>query len=78
VALRADQVLVGGGFEVVVPERAMHVMAVAAFDKALVHLVVERHGEGWLYVGVTLEAQIRLLCQEQGRFRRSFVDAVAA
>jgi len=78
VALRTDRILIGGGFEVVVPKGAVGVMAIAALDHAFVHLVVKGHVERWLYVGVTLEAQVRLLCQEQGRVRRSFVDAVAA
>ena len=84
VALGADCILIGGHpqivipEEVVIPESPVHVMAVAALDNAFVHLVVKGHAERGLDVGVTLEAQVRLLCQEQGGVRRGLVDAVAA
>jgi hypothetical protein len=41
VALGADCVLIGSRPNIVVAEGAMNVMAVAAFDQALIHLVME-------------------------------------
>ncbi len=77
VALGADRVLVGGGLHVVGQEGAVHVMAIAALDQAFVHLVVERHIEGRLRVGVALEAERRLRNLEQ-RFFLAVMNAVAA
>ena len=68
VALGADQVLIGSGFQVVVPESAVHVMAVAAIDRAFGHRVVERHSERPLHVAVALVAELRLRNLEQARF----------
>ena len=66
VALGADHVLVSGGLEIVVPEGAVNVMAVAALDQSLVHLVVEGHAESRLHVGMALEAERGLSSLQQG------------
>ena len=55
----------------------MHVVAIAAHDQAFVHLVVERHIERRLSVGVALEAERRLRSLQQ-RFFLALVNAVAA
>ena len=60
VALGADRILIGGGLDVVVSECAVRVMAIAAFDDALVHLVVEGHVERGFDFGVATEAEVRL------------------
>ena len=65
VALGADRVLVGRGLHVVGQEGAVHVVAIAARDQAFVHLVVERHVERRLSVGVALEAERRLRSLQQ-------------
>ncbi len=57
VALGADRVLIGRGLDVVVPEGAVNIMAVAALDQALIHLVMEGHVEERLHVVVALEAE---------------------
>jgi hypothetical protein len=77
VALGADRVLVGRGPHVVGSEGAVHVVAIAARDQAFVHLVVERHIERWLRVGVALEAERRLRSLQQ-RFFLALMNAVAA
>ena len=58
-ALGADGILVCS-LDVVVSECAVRVMAIAAFDDALVHLVVEGHVERGLDFGVATEAEVRL------------------
>jgi hypothetical protein len=78
VALGADQVLVGRGLQVVSSEGAVHVVAIAARDQAFVHLVVERHIERRLSVGVALEAELRLRSLQQIFFFLALVNAVAA
>ena len=65
VALGANRILIRCGLEVVVPEGAVSIMAVAALDQTLIHLVVERHIECRLHVGVALEAERRLRSLEQ-------------
>jgi len=76
VALGADRVLVGRGLHVVGPEGAMHVVAITALDQAFVHLVVERHTERWLVVGVALEAE-RGLRSLQQLFFLALMNAMA-
>jgi hypothetical protein len=76
-ALGADQVLIGCGFQVIFSESAMHVMAVAAPDRAFVHRVVEWHSEHPLHVAVALVAKHRLRSFEQERFRLEAVVAMA-
>src|SRR5208282_4089393 len=78
VALGADRVLVGRGLHVVGSEGAVHVVAIAARDQAFVHLVVERHIERRLSVGVALEAERRLRSLQQVFFFLVLVNAVAA
>jgi len=53
-------------------------MAIAARDQAFVHLVVERHIERRLSVGVALEAERRLRSCEQIFFFLAPMNAVAA
>ena len=77
VALGADRVLVGRGLQVVGQEGAVHVVAIAARDQAFVHLVMERHIERGLRVGVALKAK-RRLCRLQQLFFFAVMDAVAA
>ena len=76
VALGADRVLVGRGLHVVGSEGAVHVVAIAARDQAFVHLVVERHIERRLSVGVALEAERRLRSLQQ-LFFLAVMNAVA-
>jgi len=78
VALGADRVLVGRGLQVVGSEGAVHVVAIAARDQAFVHLVVERHIERGLRVGVALEAERRLRNLQQIFFFLVLMSAVAA
>src|SRR6202167_5700825 len=78
VALGADRVLVGRGLHVVGSEGAVHVVAIAARDQAFVHLVVERHIERRLSVGVALEAERRLRNFQQMFFFLALMSAVAA
>jgi hypothetical protein len=78
VALGADRVLVGRGLQVVGSEGAVHVVAIAARDQAFVHLVVERHTERRLSVGVALEAERRLRDLQQMIFFLALMSAVAA
>src|SRR6266702_2539498 len=52
VALGADRVLVSGGLQVLVLERAVRVVAIAAFDQTLIHSVVERLRERRLHIRV--------------------------
>jgi len=64
-ALGADCVLVGRGLHVVGLEGAVHVVAIAARDQAFDYLVMERHIERRLRVGVALEAERRLRSPQQ-------------
>jgi len=77
-ALGADRILICCGFDVVVAEGAVNVMAVAALHQAFIHLVVEGLIERRLDIGVTLEAQLRLRCLQQTLFRSGTMYAVAA
>jgi len=56
----------------------VHVVAIAARDQAFVHLVVERHIERRLSVGVALEAERRLRSLQQLFFFLALMNAVAA
>lgn len=78
VALGADRVLVGRGLHVVGSEGAVHVVAIAARDQAFIHLVVERHIERGLSVGVALEAESRLRNLQQIFFFLALMSAMAA
>ena len=78
VALGADRVLVGRGLHVVSSEGAVHVVAIAAHDQALVHLVVERHIDRRLSVGVALEAERWLRSLQQIFFFLALMNAVTA
>ena len=78
VAPGADPVLVGRGLHVVGSEGAVHVVAIAAHDQAFVYLVVERHIERRLSVGVALEAERRLRSLQQRFFFLALMNAVAA
>jgi hypothetical protein len=53
-------------------------VAIAARDQAFVHLVVERHIERRLSVGVALEAEGRLRSLQQTFFFLALMNAVAA
>ena len=76
-ALGADQVLVDRGSQVIFPESAMGIVAVAARDRAFVYRVVERHSERPLHVAVALVAKHRLRSFEQDPFHLEAVDAMA-
>jgi len=76
VALGANCVLISCGFQVVVSEGAVSIVAVRALHESLVHLVVERHIERRFYIGVALKTESRLRRLEQ-RFLLA-VDFVAA
>jgi hypothetical protein len=65
VALGADRILIGRGLQVVVPEGAVRIVAVAALHQAFIHLVVEGHIERRLHVGVALKAERGLRSLEQ-------------
>jgi len=60
-------ILIGRGPQVVWFERAMHIVTVAAANRAFGHRVVERHGKGPLHVGMTAVAELRLGNFEQAR-----------
>jgi hypothetical protein len=76
-ALGADQVLIDSGFQVIFPESAMGIVAVAARDRAFVHRVVEWHSERPLHVAVALVAKHRLRSFEQEPFHLEAVVAMA-
>ena len=76
VAPGADHVLVRRGLHVVGSEGAVHVVAIAALDQAFVHLVVERHIECRLCIGMALEAERRLRSLQQ-LFFLALMNAVA-
>ena len=75
-AFGADQVLIDGGPQVIWFESAMHVMAVAAADRAFGHRVVERHRERALNVAVTAIAEHRFRSLEQASFAGGLMDAM--
>lgn len=66
-AFRANCVLIRARLEEFVLEGAMGIMAVAANQQALIHLVVKGLGEGGLNVGVAAIAEIRF-----GNLQRMF------
>ena len=77
VALGADRILIGRGFQVVVSEGAVRIVAVRASHEAFIHPVVERHIEGRLDVRVALEAKGRLFGLEQDSFGSSLMHGMA-
>ena len=80
VALGAYRVLVCCGLQVVVPERPVNIVAIAALHQLFIHLVVEGHVERGLHVRVALEAKCWLRSLEQRLFLAAvnFVAAEAA
>lgn len=78
VALCADGILIGGGFEVVRLEGAVWIVAIAAANRAFVHRMVERHIECRLLIAMALEAELGLFGLEQALRSFGMVDAVAA
>ena len=58
-------------------ERAVRIVAVRALHQALIHLVMERLGEGGLYVLVALFAKRLLRCLQELRIILRAVNAVA-
>lgn len=78
VALGADHVLIGRRLQIVVPESAVNVMAVAALHQAFVHAVVKRHIEGRLNLGVALKAEHGLSSLQQFFLIVATVNTVAA
>jgi len=77
VTFGADRILIGRGFQVVVPEGAVRIVAVRASHEAFIHLVVEGHVEGRLDVRVALEAKRRLFGLEQDSLGSSLMHGVA-
>ena len=77
-ALAADSILIGCGPDVVIAEGSMDIVAVAALNQPLIHLVVEGLCERRLHIGVALIAQQRLLRLQQFEFTHSAVHTVAA
>src|ERR1035437_6143321 len=65
VALHARGILLRGGLQALLLKAAVRIVAVGALDQAFVYLVVERHGELRLDVGVASEAKRRLREFEQ-------------
>jgi len=76
-ALGADLILIGRRLQVIVPESAMNVMAIAALDQTFIHPVMERHIERRLYIGVALKAEHGLRSLEQLLFVCAGMHAVA-
>ena len=77
-ALGADCVLLRGSPEVLPIEGAMWVVAVGTLDQAFFHLVMERHVERRLRIGVALEAELRLRNLEELLGVFAGMNAVAA
>ncbi len=77
VALGADRILISSQLDVVVLKCAVRVMAIAALDYTLVHLVMEGHIKRRLDLGVALEAKSRLADLQERCFRSRFVHTVA-
>src|SRR6266702_224763 len=77
VALGADRVLIGRRPQVLVLERAMGVVAIAAFDQTFIHSVVEGLRERRLHVRMARIAELRLRNLQQARLRLRLVYAVA-
>jgi hypothetical protein len=59
-ALGADRILICRGLQVIVAEGSMRVVTIAALHQTFIHLVVKRHIEKGLDIGVALEAESRL------------------
>ena len=77
VALGADGVLIGCGFEIVISKSAMWIMAVGTLDQALVDLVMKGHIEVRFHIGVALKAERGLAHLEQRRVWRSLMYRMA-
>lgn len=78
VALGADGILIGSGLDIVLPEGAVRIVAVAAGNQAFFNLVVEGHGELRLDFGVALEAELGLRSLEEMILVLALVNAMAA
>ena len=78
VALGADRILIGRGFQIVFSERAMNIVTVIARHQTLIYLVVKRHIEGRLDVCMALKAECRLRGLEQLFLLGGGVNAMAA
>ena len=78
VALGADRILIGHGFQVVVSEGAVRIVAVRTLHETFVHPVVKGHIEGRLDVCVALEAKGRLFGLEQDSLGSSLMHGVAS
>lgn len=78
VALGANRILIGRGFDVVVPKGAMRVVAIGTFDQALVDSVVKGHIETGFDIRVALKAEGRLTYLEQRSLRSGLMHRVAA
>jgi hypothetical protein len=76
VALGADRILLRSRLEALAPKRSVGVVAVGALDQAFLHLVMERHIELRLDIGVALETQLRLRDLEEMVPIRAGVNAV--
>ena len=77
VALRADLVLIGRRFDVVIAEGSVGIVAIAALHQAFIHPVMEGLREVRLHVGVALIAELGLIDFQQGGFRAGAMNAVA-
>ena len=79
VALGADRILICRGFQVLLTERAMDIVAVAALHQPFLNFVMERLRECRLHIAVACEAQARLRRRPQQIHRCSgVVNAMAA
>ena len=77
VALDADRILLRGGLGHALLECAVRIVAVGALHQALIHLVMERLGEGGLYVLVALLAENLLRGFQELRIVLRAVNAMA-
>ena len=77
VALGADRILIRGALQVCAVEGSVRIVAIGAARNAFVHLVMERHRELRLLIGVTLVAQVWLGSLQQMLGLLVRVDAVA-
>ena len=77
-ALHADRILIGAGFEHLVLEGAVGIVAIGAFQHPLGDAVMEGLREGRLHIGVALVAERRLLGLEQDGLGFELVHAMAA
>lgn len=78
VTLGANRILLRRRPQAFLAERAMRVVAIGALHQSLFHLVMERHGELRLHVGMALEAEHRLSGFQQMLGGCARVNAVAA